>query len=71
VSYFKGTTAATHRFFYRTVKSIAFRNLSQNILNRFFFFYVLKMTFLTSWEDFEKAAERLYLQDPTKVSSKN
>lgn len=28
------------------------------------------MTFLTSWEDFEKAAERLYLQDPMKVSLK-
>ena len=27
-----------------------------------------KMTFLTNWEDFEKAAERLYLQDPMKVS---
>lgn len=26
------------------------------------------MTFLTNWEDFEKAAERLYLQDPMKVS---
>ena len=26
------------------------------------------MTFLTTWEDFEKAAERLYLQDPMKVS---
>jgi len=25
------------------------------------------MTFLTSWEDFEKSAERLYLQDPMKV----
>lgn len=25
------------------------------------------MTFLTSWEDFEKAAERLYLQDPMKA----
>lgn len=25
------------------------------------------MTFLTSWEDFEMAAERLYLQDPMKV----
>lgn len=25
------------------------------------------MTFLNSWEDFEKAAERLYLQDPMKV----
>lgn len=24
------------------------------------------MTFLTSWEDFEMAAERLYLQDPIK-----
>ena len=27
------------------------------------------MTFLTSWEDFEMAAERLYLQDPMKVTS--
>ena len=26
------------------------------------------MTFLESWEEFEKAAERLYLQDPMKVS---
>jgi len=25
------------------------------------------MTFLTTWEDFEKAAERLYLQDPMKA----
>ena len=25
------------------------------------------MTYLTSWEDFEKNAERLYLQDPMKV----
>lgn len=25
------------------------------------------MTFLHSWEDFEKAAERLYLQDPLKA----
>lgn len=25
------------------------------------------MTFLKSWEEFEKAAERLYLQDPMKV----
>ena len=25
------------------------------------------MTFLESWEEFEKAAERLYLQDPMKV----
>ena len=25
------------------------------------------MTLLSSWEDFEKAAERLYLQDPMKV----
>lgn len=24
------------------------------------------MTFLTSWEDFEQAAERLYLKDPMK-----
>merc|ERR1712018_924714 len=28
---------------------------------------VFKMTFLTNWEDFEKAAERLYLQDPMKA----
>ena len=27
------------------------------------------MTFLNSWEDFEMAAERLYLQDPMKVST--
>ena len=26
-----------------------------------------RMTFLESWEEFEKAAERLYLQDPMKV----
>jgi len=26
-----------------------------------------KMTYLTSWEDFEKNAERLYLQDPMKT----
>ena len=26
-----------------------------------------KMTFLETWEEFEKAAERLYLQDPMKV----
>ncbi|KAL1518266.1 hypothetical protein ABEB36_001912 [Hypothenemus hampei] len=26
-----------------------------------------KMTFLKSWEEFEKAAESLYLQDPIKV----
>ena len=26
------------------------------------------MTYLTSWEDFEKNAERLYLQDPMKVN---
>ena len=25
------------------------------------------MVFFTNWEDFEKAAERLYLQDPLKV----
>ncbi|XP_066147718.1 signal recognition particle 9 kDa protein [Euwallacea fornicatus] len=25
------------------------------------------MTFLKSWEEFEKAAEKLYLQDPYKV----
>jgi len=25
------------------------------------------MTFLDNWEEFEKAAERLYLQDPMKV----
>lgn len=25
------------------------------------------MTYLKSWEEFEKAAERLYLQDPKKV----
>lgn len=25
------------------------------------------MTFLKSWEEFEKAAEKLYLQDPSKV----
>jgi len=25
------------------------------------------MTYLKSWEEFEKAAERLYLQDPMKV----
>lgn len=25
------------------------------------------MTFLKTWEEFEKAAERLYLQEPTKV----
>jgi len=25
------------------------------------------MTFLNTWEDFEKAAERLYLQDPMKA----
>ena len=25
------------------------------------------MTVLTTWEDFEKAAERLYLQDPMKA----
>ena len=30
----------------------------------------LKMTFLNTWEDFEKAAERLYLQDPMKVRIK-
>ena len=28
----------------------------------------IRMTFLESWEEFEKAAERLYLQDPMKVS---
>ena len=27
----------------------------------------LRMTYLESWEEFEKAAERLYLQDPLKV----
>ena len=27
----------------------------------------IRMTFLESWEEFEKAAERLYLQDPMKV----
>ena len=26
------------------------------------------MTYITSWEEFAKAAERLYLQDPSKVS---
>jgi len=26
------------------------------------------MTVLNTWEDFEKAAERLYLQDPFKVT---
>lgn len=25
------------------------------------------MTYLKSWEEFEKAAEKLYLQDPSKV----
>lgn len=25
------------------------------------------MTFLTSWEEFSKAAERLYVNDPSKV----
>jgi hypothetical protein len=30
-------------------------------------FATLKM-FLKTWEDFEKGAERLYLQDPDKVS---
>lgn len=25
------------------------------------------MTYLKSWEEFEKAAEKLYLQSPTKV----
>jgi signal recognition particle subunit SRP9 len=25
------------------------------------------MTYVKSWEEFEKAAERLYLQDPMKV----
>lgn len=25
------------------------------------------MTYLSSWEEFEKCAERLYLQDPMKV----
>lgn len=25
------------------------------------------MTFIKSWEEFEKAAERLYLQEPSKV----
>lgn len=25
------------------------------------------MTFVKSWEEFEKAAEKLYLQDPSKV----
>ena len=29
------------------------------------------MTFLNSWEDFEMAAERLYLQDPMKVRQYN
>ena len=28
----------------------------------------IRMTFLESWEEFEKAAERLYLQDPMKVT---
>ena len=28
------------------------------------------MTYITSWEEFAKAAERLYLQDPSKVSLK-
>jgi hypothetical protein len=27
----------------------------------------IKMTYVKSWEEFEKAAERLYLQDPMKV----
>lgn len=31
------------------------------------FQWEFKMTFLTSWEDFEMAAERLYLQNPLKV----
>lgn len=26
------------------------------------------MTYLDSWEEFEKCAERLYLQDPMKVN---
>lgn len=25
------------------------------------------MTYLKSWEEFEKAAEKLYLQDPSKI----
>jgi hypothetical protein len=28
---------------------------------------VIEMTYLKSWEEFEKAAERLYFQDPMKV----
>ena len=28
----------------------------------------VSMTVLTTWEDFERAAERLYLQDPMRVS---
>ncbi|CAN8000524.1 unnamed protein product [Ixodes hexagonus] len=28
------------------------------------------MTFITSWEEFSKAAERLYLADPMKASGK-
>ena len=27
------------------------------------------MTYLNSWEEFEKCAERLYLQDPMKVNN--
>lgn len=29
------------------------------------------MTYLKSWEEFERAAERLYLQDPIKVTMKH
>ena len=29
--------------------------------------HINNMVFVESWEEFEKAAERLYLQDPMKV----
>jgi len=31
--------------------------------------FLENMTFLTSWDEFSKAAERLYLNDPMKVPS--
>ena len=33
----------------------------------YYFRLTASMTFLDSWEEFEAAAERLYLQDPMKV----
>lgn len=46
-----------------TVLSICFRKKESILITNF---DEGKMTYLTSWEEFAKAAERLYLNDPQK-----